>query len=66
MAPMVARMPLPSVFDARQQVVMQLTLFGPPSDAGPAQLDLDLELLTTAAKSVSAALSRASRVTKPA
>ncbi|MBJ7595474.1 MAG: flavin reductase [Candidatus Dormibacteraeota bacterium] len=49
------------VFDGDQQVVMQLTLFGPPSDAGPAELDLYLELLTTAAKNVSGALSGASR-----
>ncbi len=47
------------VFDGRRQVVMQLTLFGLPSDAGPADLDRILELLETAAKSVSRALSGA-------
>jgi DNA-binding IclR family transcriptional regulator len=49
------------VFDGRQQVVMQLTLFGLPSDAGPADLDEYLDLLRSAAKNVSAALSGGSR-----
>ena len=44
------------VFDARGQVVMQLTLFGPPSDAGPADLEAYVDILRTAARNVSRAL----------
>jgi hypothetical protein len=40
---------------------VQLTLYGLPSDAGPAKLGLYLEPLRIAAKTVSDALSGASR-----
>ncbi|WP_410623672.1 flavin reductase [Amycolatopsis sp. cmx-8-4] len=44
------------VFDARQQVVMQLTVDGLPPDAGPADIDGYLTHLRSAAQSVSQAL----------
>lgn len=49
------------VFNADQLVVMQLTMFGLPSEAGPAELDGYLELLTAAAKNVSGALGTSRR-----
>jgi flavin reductase (DIM6/NTAB) family NADH-FMN oxidoreductase RutF len=50
------------VFDGRRQVVMQLTLYGLPADAGPAELDRYLQPLTIAADKVSGALCSPIRV----
>lgn len=44
------------VFDARQQVVMQLTVDGLPTDAGPADVDQYVRQLQIAAENVSQAL----------
>jgi flavin reductase (DIM6/NTAB) family NADH-FMN oxidoreductase RutF/DNA-binding IclR family transcriptional regulator len=44
------------VFDVHQQAVLQLTLYGLPADAGPADLDAYLRPLLLAAKRVSGAL----------
>lgn len=47
------------VFNTRKQVAMQLTMYGLPTDAGPAELDDYLALVQGAATGVSQAMARA-------